>query len=1009
RINYPYFSRTVISDTQQAAAICLILQQLNVTYVGAVVYGNQYGRALYQRFREMSEAAGICVADAFEVTDKTTADDLKPLLKEYRDLAVSVVAAFVMDTVAVTLTEAVQHEDTFVFLGSEAWGRNAKVLEGEGGERVRGSLILEPIVFDVDYKFKEFVQSWGPEDTESDIWLRKYWESFFNCNLPRGFHNIHPSACSSQPPYFSAADIKGLDESPLVIHTLVATIAAGMAVKDLVAELSQSGTEPKLPLDPAQLSQKIQQVTLDGSGDGSTFNPFGNGGLKVYNVQQDKTSGAYSYVQVGTFFSEALTLDRSKLMFYDQTGRLVETLDSSCRYKTECDKICRTQQAPVDQSTVAPPTDVTPDDGSDDGTDIVVIILGVIVGFLFLIIVVIIVLAVLTLTGRLNWTKSGGKNQGWHMDNYWAGSFDSNPRRAHEQSAGTHSSSSDPRPPLPLRKRKDTLPSDTNETYLDYGMRGTPSYFGSSRATPSPQMCVSPEVASILSPSLFTSGSGYSDHSSQTRHQNNGAVAASQGVENQFNQSLSPSDIALQIQQQQQQQRYQVPPQHFRKTVQQQKQQSPTNVPLDDLRHRQQLTILHALQQPGLDEGTRQQYISLLYRTQQPTDSVHQAHLPNQNQHNQQPSKQGQIQYEGEPGIVLGRPDGTVFFSNVSDASAIYTLPPRPHSTTSPSRDPDYIYVLTAEGTLSPVAYENYARLYQTGLVGNLKTLPGNPTTLSTNTAREAGFHGDTPAPITWYGRDGPRNVQAVAHKSGSTPDFAAPHSSEGSVYAQILKTQADQNPRYPSTIFEGIDVDQESQVDSTLQSDICLEDRPTTTSRPPPPAPHSRFSTGEYLNPLPDPGPEAVSDDPGTDMPALVMLPQTAFGELEDQHDVPLKQDPGNGVSYTTNANNAPQYFPGSHNKAEAAPPQGAAVTYTVASSDYPVKVNQLRMSPMPQKVHGYTQLDDQAPGSHNRRQVQENEGGRSMSDDQPKQHVHTAATPGCPDHVTRTKPRIG
>ena len=58
------------------------------------------------------------------------------------------------DKVIQVLSDAVIHEDTFVFLGSEAWARNAKVVEGDRGEKVRGSLTLEPMGFDVDYGFK---------------------------------------------------------------------------------------------------------------------------------------------------------------------------------------------------------------------------------------------------------------------------------------------------------------------------------------------------------------------------------------------------------------------------------------------------------------------------------------------------------------------------------------------------------------------------------------------------------------------------------------------------------------------------------------------------------------------------------------------------------------------------------------------------------------------------------------------------------------------------------------
>ncbi|GFR62172.1 metabotropic glutamate receptor-like protein [Elysia marginata] len=210
-----------------------------------------------------------------------------------------------MDSVALTLADAVEHEDTFVFLGSEAWGRHYEILEGNRGERIRGSLVLEPMTYKVDFGFKNFVQSWRLSDTEANVWLRKYWESYFDCNLPRGFYNIHHTSCTGTPPYFSSTALKELGDNPLVMHTTVATIAAGMAVKGMIGNVTRK-PDGMLPLDPVRLTEKIRQVTLMSS-DGEPFKPFrstgnGNSGFTVYNVHQ-LASGSYSYVKVRDFTS----------------------------------------------------------------------------------------------------------------------------------------------------------------------------------------------------------------------------------------------------------------------------------------------------------------------------------------------------------------------------------------------------------------------------------------------------------------------------------------------------------------------------------------------------------------------------------------------------------------------------------------------------------------------------------------------------------------------------------
>ncbi|KAK3786187.1 hypothetical protein RRG08_050660 [Elysia crispata] len=1033
RIQYPYFSRTEISDTQQASANSLILQQLNVTYVGAVVFGNLYGRALYQRFREKAEAQGICVADAFEVTDKTTVDDLKPLLKEYREGAVGVVVAFVMDGVALNLVKARGLGPQHPGPGGGRWGAS------------QGSLILEPTGFDVDYGFKKFVQTWGPQDAASDSWLRKYWENFFNCNLPRGFSNIHQTHCLTSPPYFSSKSLNQLDESPLVVHTIVATTTAGKAVQDHLSELPSS-QEVVLPLDPAELSDKIRQVTLT-SANGSKFKPFlasgnGNAGIKVYNVQQMEP-GSYSYVEVGTFRSEILTMDQSKVKFYDLTGRIVENVDSSCKYKRECNTVCRSSQAPGVPASVKPGPGTGPEEDSDDKPELIVIILAVVVCVLLLIIIVIIVLAVLTCTGRLAWSRKEPSDNSWPMETYWQGSCASGFKPTYCQSGGSQSSSSftasggDLRPPLPQRKRKDTLSSErtaepggpaagssgsacktaSDVVVVKPGEDGlhSDSEVGQARCqsprsgaaglmdprlavdrpermTPSPHRFWSSDLAaSLVSSPSAPSSSGQSDNSCIVQNQSSSGAALAD-VEIQLNASklhpLSEPAIASLIQQQQQQQqsqklsqypKYQQPHQQFSQTPQQQ----PYH---ENLQYQQQQAILHALQRPNLDERLRQLYISHLNQTQQPIEQAHQTNDPYQNGPNRQ---KGHIQQKGKPEAILEHPDKFVLFSNLSDARAIYTIPQSSQSVVTSSTDPDYIYVLTAEGMLSPVPYENYARLQEAGVVGNHQNIRSDAqgeenTNLTIKDQREAVFHGGEPAPMTGVVRAAPSPVQDVGHQPMVTPNGLAVHNPRDLVCAQILKQQPGQVPGYLYKPPRGHGVDQEDKASGKQASD---------DDRHPPPAPHSHQAGSDYLTVFSASGLVHTLSNQDSDMPALVMLPEEVFHTPENEPIAPQTQIPGRGEFQSSNSNRAPLDFPGSVRDPAGKPAQGVATTYTVASTDYPVKTNQTRMSPMPQKAHRHPHVTANLPdvekhfGPEKWRHAHGNKGASSTFDQQPRE----------------------
>lgn len=67
RVNFPYFSRTVPSDSVQALVLVEILRFLNVSYVGFLYQNNNYGIRGMQQFMKQAEEKGICVESPIAV------------------------------------------------------------------------------------------------------------------------------------------------------------------------------------------------------------------------------------------------------------------------------------------------------------------------------------------------------------------------------------------------------------------------------------------------------------------------------------------------------------------------------------------------------------------------------------------------------------------------------------------------------------------------------------------------------------------------------------------------------------------------------------------------------------------------------------------------------------------------------------------------------------------------------------------------------------------------------
>ncbi|GFO26518.1 metabotropic glutamate receptor 5 [Plakobranchus ocellatus] len=917
RISYPYFTRTVMSDARQAYAISMILQDLNVTYVGAVVFGNAYGRALYKRFREIAESQGICVSESFEVTEATTVSQLKPILHKYRSSDIKVIVAFVMDKAAGTLLDAVDRDDTFVFVGSEAWSRNQDLLAGSRGERARGSLILEPMGFDVDYEFKKYMGSLHQSETESDVWFRDFWENYFDCNLPRGFNNNHKTSCNKSQSHFSSDALQQFDNSPLVIHTSVATMAAGLAVKSMVDDISKSPYD-FLPFDPDLLSKNIREVMLRSS-KGVPFRPFlpsgnGNGSLKVYNVQHIGNN-MYDYIEVGTF-RDRLTMDSSLLKFYDITGQ-PDKVVSSCLFRDECNQICRPQQ-PL---TTATPKDKTAKLAStEDDDDVLVIILGVIIAALFLFIVIIIILVILTCTGVLSWSRitniyctSSG------MTNY---SKTSRGTRCHGDGSLASSScgiSGENRPPLPpLGKRKNTISSEM----------GANNVLGSSQKS----------LSDIV---LYPDGSRNSDsNTSRLRSQSMtkgleatdldvtaGGVGASGFGQSMFAASQQrPSQHSLINQEHphlqntpQMRQRKQVVLAH----VHQKDQAHSSSL---QQQHQQQLRILHALQQPGLPDDLRHEYLSLLHQLRisdplrgNPHEEIQQLNDVS-GRRKQQPLQKQTEQHE---------PKNSITFHNLPDDSVIYTVPMTPQSPIS-TKDPDYIYVPTAEG-LFPVPYDNYTKWMGANNVNKGSRVETNENGQFVPRANDSR----------------PLGIQDHASRNHPTPMSSKEYQglSQDRLNAQIASLEAP--PRHPYMPIKSDDGVEACELEGARAAGNRLSQgsEPRTTALP---QPHSPLADStNYLSPISDLREQYA--DPSQDryqfengIPGLIQLPPEAFVLSEDQRVIPWNQNIGKSTLDKASAGEAPL----SSKDTNANISHKGANTYTVASSDYANRVSQSKMS---------------------------------------------------------------
>ncbi|GFR89750.1 LOW QUALITY PROTEIN: metabotropic glutamate receptor 5, partial [Elysia marginata] len=215
--------------------------------------------------------------------------------KKLREQGVKVVVFFGIDSryrAFLSFLEERDNHGDFIFLASEEWATNKKILE-LSPLSARGSITLkveEVDLEDVD-TFRGHLANKRPSPQDTNIWFSEFWQYAFQCNLPGGFINTFGKLCEGKFPC------------------------------------------PYLRLKASELTSMIRkQSRMAGSLNFPVFDQYGNGalGFDVYNVQK-LDNGIYDYIKVGTFNSRSTpTFNKDLLKFYTDTGQVLDSVTVHC-------------------------------------------------------------------------------------------------------------------------------------------------------------------------------------------------------------------------------------------------------------------------------------------------------------------------------------------------------------------------------------------------------------------------------------------------------------------------------------------------------------------------------------------------------------------------------------------------------------------------------------------------------------------------------------------------------
>lgn len=301
RNKYPYFLRTVPSDTLQVEAMLSILKYFTFTHVGGVNVNDAYGKNGISELKTKAEASGVCFEGPHSVHDEDNGNYqvFDDTIRSLKIVLAKVVVFFGMDTTAEILLDRIGNKfenNGFLFLASEAWGHSNYLLQDGRGESCKGSIIINvQTVKQSDGIFRMYLQNMSYSSVKNNVWAKHLWEHLKQCDFLGTFSHKYGRICSENGK-LSRADIERLVGDQRRVHTMHAVNAIGKSVQNLKRE----DLVNYLRANPQEFIDNIRQVSII-SMEGKPFKPFradgnGNIGFTINNIQ--KNGGKFQYIVV---------------------------------------------------------------------------------------------------------------------------------------------------------------------------------------------------------------------------------------------------------------------------------------------------------------------------------------------------------------------------------------------------------------------------------------------------------------------------------------------------------------------------------------------------------------------------------------------------------------------------------------------------------------------------------------------------------------------------------------
>ncbi|XP_070198220.1 uncharacterized protein [Littorina saxatilis] len=385
RSKYPLYLRLTAGHNTQVNALLALIRELGHQFV-QVLYDpdDNYSMALKERINDLSTSKpfNICVVNNI-VSDSegqsfyTVLDDLRKNL--WAPLVIVTLQAAHSEKVLNDILSTMIPSDKFLFLGTDAWGRNVDLLTGQHSEKLLGSLSLT-LELPLDQLFAEYLKRSDPLNTPNP-WLKYFWEARKNCYFDGSFRRRDKTGLCP------AELTDGYVQNLWVPHYINAVYAFALGLDSALEQYCGQSHQAYLcdTLTSEGLAESLKTIRLDLFNNGRDVNVFdsngdGDIGFKMYEIALDSSSpvqGALTYSEVGRFDHDSLQLhDKQNLWAYRNLPK------SKCPNSNACNACFNVTESGVMQNTG---NDTSSNEGAVIAMAIIIVIL--IIGIVVLIVV----------------------------------------------------------------------------------------------------------------------------------------------------------------------------------------------------------------------------------------------------------------------------------------------------------------------------------------------------------------------------------------------------------------------------------------------------------------------------------------------------------------------------------------------------------------------------------------------------------------------------------------------